>query len=92
MKRRFNRQERSEHKEGKSAAGRLSLKMATSHRACFSRRVAGRVTPCAPPFANQRVLIRQDGAPGMMRPAGAVPCVSPALNRKPVFEGKRPNQ
>jgi len=30
---------------------------------------AGRVTPCAPPPANERTLIRHDGAPGMTRPA-----------------------
>ena len=30
--------------------------------------MVGRVTPCAPPFANERFLIRHDGAHGVTRP------------------------
>ena len=44
------------------------LQAPTSREAPSFKRLVGRVTPCAPPIANRRVLIHHDGARGATRP------------------------
>ena len=47
--------------------------------------MVGRVTPCAPPFANERFLIRHDGAHGVTRPT--TPKTVPVVMARSLFIG-----